>query len=248
GAALVVLAATCLTSSGGQTSAAQQHTADSRAREAYRRAVDLEARGDADAALALLWAASGLAPHDAEIQTRLAGALERVGALDAAIVAWRTAVSARPDDPGPARGLVLALVAAGRSREAVDLARDAVDAPGDLDALVTLGLAQSEQDVDGALASFRRVLARAPQPTLARYNLALLLKRLDRLEDAIAELRRVVASDPRPEVHHALGVALWHRGEAAGAMDAFRAAIAAAPRHAEAHAMLGVVLASQREW
>lgn len=232
-----------------ESGAAEGQATAPRAREAYRRAVELEARGDADGALALLWTASGLAPRDVEIQTRLAEALQRVGALDAAIDAWRAAHAARPDDRRASRGLVLALVAAGRSPEAVTLARAAVDrARDDPDALLTLGLAQSEQDVDAALESFTRVLVRAPHHTLARYNLALVLKRLDRLDDAIAELRRVIASEPRPEAHYALGVAWWHRGDAVRATAALRAAIAAEPRYAEAHQMLGAVRAAERDW
>lgn len=222
---------------------------DPRAREAYRRAVELEARGDADGALALLWTASGLAPRDVDIQTRLAEALQRVGALDAAIDAWRAAHAARPDDRRASRGLVLALVAAGRSPEAVTLARAAVDrARDDPDALLTLGLAQSEQDVEAALESFTRVLAHAPHHTLARYNLALVLKRLDRLDEAIAQLRRVIATDPRPEAHYALAASWWHRGDAGRATAALQDAIAAEPRHAEAHQMLGAVRAAERDW
>ncbi len=244
-AASILLAVLC----GAPATHALAQAPATSARDAYRRALELEARGDAGGALALLWTASGLAPRDAEIQMRLAEALERVGALDAAVDAWRAALDARPDDEKASRGLVLALVAVGRGREATQLARAAVGrAPADADALFTLGLAQSEQDVDAALDSFTRVLAQSPRHTLARYNRALLLKRLDRLDEAIAELRRAIASDPRPEAHHALGAALWHRGDAASAIEALEAAIAIEPRHAEAHQLLGVVRAAGRDW
>ena len=49
------------------------------------------------AALSLLWEAAGLAPRDADVQHRLGEALERIGALDAAIDAYRRAIAARPD-------------------------------------------------------------------------------------------------------------------------------------------------------
>ena len=78
------------------------------ARDLHRRALALQARGDADQALALLWTASGLAPGDADIQMTLADGLERVGALDAAIEAWRAALAARPADRRASRGLALA--------------------------------------------------------------------------------------------------------------------------------------------
>ena len=218
------------------------------AREIFRRAVDLERRGDAGGALSLLWTASGLDPGNADVQARLAEALERVGALDAAIEAWRAAVAGR-DEARHARGLVLALVAAGRHAEAIAFARAAAArAPEDVEALVTLGLAQAEQDIDAAIACFTRGLARAPHHTLARYNLALLYRRVDRLDDAIAELQRVVDVEPRPEVLHALGAALWHRGQASRAVEALEAAIDGDTRYADAHHLLGVIRTAGRDW
>ena len=174
------------------------------------------------------WRSCGKRParrHVTQIsEIALAEGLERVGALDAAVEVWRAALAARPGDRKASRGLVLALVAAGRGPEAVTLARAAAEAsPKDVEALFTLGLAQSEQDVSAALAAMTRVVERAPDHTLARYNLALLLKRVDRLEEAIAELMRVVALEPRPEAHYALGIAWWHRGDAARATAAFQA-------------------------
>lgn len=228
---------------------ASAQTVESRARDAYRRAQALERSGDASGALALLWTASGLAPRDADIHMALASALERVGALDAAVEAWRAAGQARPHDARARRGLVLALVAVGRGPEAVTLARAATqEAPADPERLFTLALAQSEQDVDAALATLREVLSRSPGHALARYNLALLLKRLDRFDEAIAELTGLLATAPRPEVHHALGMARWHRGESREAAEAFQAAIDLDARHAEAWHMLGVVRAARRDW
>jgi tetratricopeptide (TPR) repeat protein len=199
--------------------------------------------------LPLLWEAAALAPKDADIQQRLGEALERVGALDAAIEAYRAALAARPSFRRAANRLVLALVGAGRAPEAVTLARaDAAATPDDPDRLFTLGLALSEADVDEAIAVFRRVLARAPDHTLARYNLALVLKRTDRLDEAVAELRRVLEAGPRAEAHYALGVIFMHQGDLDRAEAAIRAAIAAQPAYADAHAMLGVVLQARRDW
>ena len=48
---------------------------DTRAREAYSRAIGLETQGNNQAALSLLWEAAGLAPRDADIQNRLGEAL-----------------------------------------------------------------------------------------------------------------------------------------------------------------------------
>src|SRR5687767_3336997 len=91
------------------------------AREAYERAIALEARGDQPAALSLLWRAAGLDPGDAEIQNRLGESLQRIGALDAAIESYRAALAARPSFRKAANNMVLALVAAGRGSESTDL-------------------------------------------------------------------------------------------------------------------------------
>jgi len=214
-----------------------------RTKEAYARAVELEAKGDYQAALPLLWEAAGLAPRDAEIQNRLGEALDRLGALDAAIDAYRRALAERPDFRKAANNLILTLVKAGKGPEAVERARALVDgSPGDPDALFTLGLAQSEQDITEAIATFRRVLVLAPRHTLARYNLALVLKRADRLTEAIAELTTAIDIDPRPEAYYTLGVIYRHEGELERAAAALRAAIARDPSYADAHYMLGVVL------
>jgi superkiller protein 3 len=227
--------------------AAQEPAA--RAKDVFARAVELEAKGNQYAALTLLWEAAGLAPKDPDIQNRLGEALDRMGALDAAIEAFQQAVSARPGFRQAANNLILTLVKAGRGPQAVDRARALVSAsPADPEAYFTLGLAQSEQDVTAALASFRRVLDLAPRHALARYNLALVLKRADRLPEAIDELRRAIEIEPRAEAQHTLGVIYWHQGELEHATDALRAAVAAQPTHADAHHALGAVLKARRDW
>src|SRR4029079_6172824 len=162
------------------------------------------------AALSLLWEAAGLAPHDADIQNRLGEALDRLGALDAAIEAFRAAEAERPSFRKASNNLILALVKSGRGPEAVERARAmAAESPRDADAYFTLGLAQSEQDVDGAMASFRRALDLAPTHTLARYNLALVLQRVDRPRDALAEIDRGLARDPRAEPRYTPWAIYW---------------------------------------
>src|SRR5919106_3980320 len=67
-----------------------------RAKQTYAKAVELESKGNHPAALALLWEAAGLAPRDPDIQDALGEALERIGALDAAIAAYRAALQDSP--------------------------------------------------------------------------------------------------------------------------------------------------------
>jgi tetratricopeptide (TPR) repeat protein len=231
------------------TAADPRQDAGTRAAETFKRATHLEAKGDAAGALALLWEAAGLAPGDADIQNRLGEALERVGALDAAVDAYRLAVAARPGFTSASNNLILALVKAGRAREAMERARaEVAAAPDDPARHFTLGLAQSEPDVDAAIASFRRVLALAPRHTLARYNLALVLKRADRMTEAIDELQKILDAEPRADAYYHLGVIYLHRGDVGRAAAALRAAIAAQPGYADAHYTLGAVLQARRDW
>jgi eukaryotic-like serine/threonine-protein kinase len=220
-----------------------------RAKDAYARAVELESQGNYPAALALLWEAAGLTPNDADVQQRLGEALERIGALEAAADAYRAAVAARPGFRKASTSLIVAMSKSGRGPEAIARARELVAAaPEDPETHFILGLAQSEQDVADAIASFRRALSLAPQHALARYNLALHLRRLDRLPEAVQELERTIAIEPRPQAHYLLGVIYWHQGDPARAAQSLRTAIAQEPGYADAHYTLGAVLKSQRDW
>ncbi len=220
-----------------------------RAKEAYNRALALDQQGNGPAALSLLWEAAGLAPRDADIQLRLAEALERIGALDAAIDAYRRAISERPSLMKAENSLILALVKAGRGPEGLDRARALVArSPQDPNSSFTLGLAQSEQDIDGALASFRRTLELAPRHVLARYNLALVLKRADRLNEAVDELKRALAIEPRADAHYLLGVIAWQQGDLDRAADALRSAVTIDPGSADGHYTLGAILKAKRDW
>jgi tetratricopeptide (TPR) repeat protein len=247
GPCLAAALVACVLTAQGAFGAGQEPAA--RAALAYARALELQAQGNESAALALLWEAAGLAPRDADIQNRLGEALERMGALDAAVDAFRQSLLARPAFQKASNNLILALVKGGKGEEAIARARALVAAaPDDPDRHLTLGLAQSEQDIAGAIASFRRVLALDPRHALARYNLALVLRRADRLPEALEELDRALALEPRPEAYYLRGTIYWHQGELDRAVEALRAAVTAAPGYADAHYTLGAVLKAKRDW
>jgi tetratricopeptide (TPR) repeat protein len=230
------------------TSATGQE-ATGRAKQAYVRGIELESQGNHTAALSLFWEAAGLAPRDADVQNRLGEALERIGALDGAVDAYRRAVAERPGFRKAANNLILALCKVGKGAEAVERARALVaEAPADPDRLFTLGLALSEQDVDQSIAAFTRALELAPRHTLARYNLALVLRRVDRLADALRELERALAIERRPEALYTQGVIYWHQGDLTRAAESLRGAVAVSPDYADAHEALGAVLKTERDW
>ena len=223
--------------------------ATARAKQVYARAIELESKSNHPAALSLLWEAAGLAPRDPDIQNRLGEALERIGALEPAVDAYRRAVAERPTFRKASNNLILALCKVGRGAEAIERARSlAAATPSDPDRHFTLGLALAEQDVEQSIAAFTRALELDPRHVLARYNLALVLRRVDRPADALRELDRALAIDPRPEALYTQGVIYWHQGELGRAVDALRAAIAVAPQYADAHHALGSVLKTQRDW
>jgi superkiller protein 3 len=242
----VVLIAVLL--SVGETSRAAQQPA-ARAEEIYTRAIDLESRGNHPAALALLWEAAGLSPRDPEIQTALGEALERIGAFDAAIGAYRVALQQNPQFRKASNNLILALVKAGKGDEAITRAQALVDAaPKDPDRYFTLGLAQSEQDIDAAIKSFRRALELDPRHALACYNLALALNRADRTTEAIEEMKHALAIDARAETHYMLGVMYSRQGEFDVAIRELTAASSTDPRSANARVALAAVFQAQRQW
>jgi tetratricopeptide (TPR) repeat protein len=217
--------------------------APGRARELFDRAVELERHGNGPAALSLLWEAAGLAPQDGVIQDRLGEALERIGALDAAVEAYRAAADARPAPRSASNHLVVALVKAGRSTDAIARARAMTSAsPDDADAWFTLGLAQADVDSAGAIDSFRRALAIDRRHALARYNLALVFFHADRLQPALDELHAALAIQPRPEVHYTLGIVCWRQGDLDRAVKALDDAVAADAAYADAHLALGTIL------
>ena len=242
-AAVVTLVATTMSALG-----ARPQDAATQAKRAYERAVELEGRGDYSASLALLWEASGLAPNDPDIQNRLGEALDRIGALDAAIDAFRRAVATRRDFKKAENNLILTLVKAGKGPESLTRARALVAAaPNDPERLFTLGLAQADQDLEGAIATLRQVLTLAPRHVLARYNLALVLKRADRLREAIDELQRAIAIEPRAEAHYTLATIYRQQGDLDRAVTALRDAIAINGGYVDAYAALGSVLQAQRD-
>jgi tetratricopeptide (TPR) repeat protein len=224
-------------------------TQNSQATTIYERALELQQRGNDGAALALLWDAAALAPGDADIQNALGEALERIGALDAAVTTFRAALAARPGFPKASNNLILSLAKSGRGAEAVERARVLVAAaPTDPERHLTLALAQSEQDVSGAVESFHRALALDPRHVLARYNLALTLSRIDRADQAIEELHRAIEIEARPQLYYALGVIYWHQGDLDRAAGALREAASRNDRYAEAYSTLGAVLQGKRDW
>ena len=206
--------------------------------------MQLEADGNHAAALSLLWEAAGLAPRDPDIQNRLGEALERIGALDAAVDAvpagGRRAAGVSPGVEQSDSGAVEGRQGRGSGR-ARPRARHAGRPPIRIDTSRLAWRCPSRMWTS-PFAALQRALELAPRHTLARYNLALVLRRVDRPAEALAELERALAIERRPEALYTQGVIYWHQGDLGRAAAALRAAIAEAPHYADAHHALGSVL------
>jgi tetratricopeptide (TPR) repeat protein len=200
----------------------------SRARTLDRRATELDRQGNAAGALPLLWEAAGLAPADGDIQDHLGAALERMGALDAAVVAYRAAASAHPPARAAGRHLVLALAIDPRYA----LARYNL-------ALVLLHADRLPQAVE----ELRRALTLTSTAEL-HYTLGIACWRLGDLDRASAELRAAVDADGTfADAHLARGSVLQARGDLEGSAAALSRAIALRPALPAPHVVMAQTLA-----
>jgi protein O-GlcNAc transferase len=94
-----------------------------------------------------------------------------------------------------------------------------------------------------AEASYRRVLAGAPDDPDVLYPLGQLYNQAGRCDEAVACLRRVIAARPRhARAYNTLGMALDELGHADEALDCYRNAVRLDPRGYEAHYNLGSAL------
>ena len=168
----------------------REQTATGRARQAYERAIELEAQGNSVGALSLLWEASGLAPRDADVQNRLGEALERIGAIDAAVDSYRRALDVRPAFRKASNNLILALVKTGKGPEAVERARASMTRshPPTPTAISPLASRSRNRMWTGRSRPSARCFRwhrSMPSPIA---DTALVLRRADRLPEALAEL------------------------------------------------------------
>ena len=138
----------------------------------------------------------------------------------------------------------LKLSSAGRHVEAIAHFEQALAAdPRDTRVLFALGNTAGQLGMgDAAAQFFRQVLAIEPARMEALVNLANLLRTQGQFDAAIALLQPALARGPGPELHLTLGSALREKGNDAGAVEHYRAALALKPDYAAALANLADML------
>lgn len=113
--------------------------------------------------------------------------------------------------------------------------------------LIALGNSLFPQDLDGAIAQYRRAVELQPENATAHYNIGKVLYRKREYDGAIAEYREAVRlRRDDPETHYDLGEALFDKQNFAEAMAEYRETLRLKPDHARAHGGIGAVLLRQR--
>ncbi|WP_175995376.1 tetratricopeptide repeat protein [Burkholderia vietnamiensis] len=211
------------------------------AADAYRRAIALQPglrvahqglsetlRAAGDLRGAVDHAREGLDPGDADAHCVLARLLQRMSEFDKAVALLERAIEI---DPAHARAwawLGDLRNQQGRFGQAVHLCRRAIELDPELaDAYNFLGFAYHNLNLFAAAElSHRHAVELNPDDADAHHNLAAVLFRLEKLDDAMKhyEIARERGIDPLV-LQMTLGDILWAKGDFAGAMDAFRAAI-----------------------
>jgi len=121
--------------------------------------------------------------------------------------------------------------------------RDALDPEGAWHAALGAAVDQAHGRFEAALAGWDAAVSRDPQLLFARYNRALLLEHLGRIEEAAAdlELAAKLAVDDA-EIAADLGRVLWRLGRLGEALEALDRALALAPGSPAAHNDRALVL------
>jgi tetratricopeptide (TPR) repeat protein len=205
-------------------------------------------RGDVQGAVATLQRASELRPGDALYLNTLGIALDDLGDYDAAIATLRRASEINPDLASVWYNLGISLVRSMRPAEATIALRRAVAlAPDNVNAQCTLAdQIKATGDVAGAVAEYRRILARHPHAGMAWWGLAdIKTRRFDpadiaHIEQALRAPR--VSDDDRIALGFALAKAYEDEGRYADSLEALARANALARTrfrwNAEGHAAL----------
>ena len=147
-----------------------------------------------------------LLPNDPDYRLKLAGALLRVGDLDAAVEECRAAIKLQPDDGNAHLQLGLMLMAKQDWRAASSALGEAIRLEPDLvHAHYSLGSVQySLGNMNAAAQSYRRTLELRPHFPDAHYRLALLLRVAGRTREAAQHLE-TAAVDGVPQARLFLG-------------------------------------------
>lgn len=183
--------------------------------------------------------ASGIAMAPPEIQQRFQQAVARFQAGDLSVeAALRGIEQDAPGLPEVSHLLGIVLLQAGRGADAVaPLEYAARSMPRDPAPLNLLGVAcQQSGDLDGAIAAFRKALARDSDFTDAHFNFGNALRDAGRHAEAAEQYRETIRLEPGfADAHYNLALAEVQLGHFEAAIEGYRTALRFEPDQADAH-------------
>jgi len=208
-------------------------------------AVALDDEGRVDEAVARYRQILAARTDMAAASRHLAFDLWRAGDLQGAIVALRAAIKASPPTPGVQIQLGTYLAEAGRTSEAIELLRTAVQTEPTLDALNALGIAYARGGRrDEALAVFAQSLAIDPASAMTHENIGAVHLDAGRLADAKQAFERAVSANPDSAQGQAgLAMVAIRQGDRRSAIAHWQRAVALQPSNFDALYDLGIQLA-----
>jgi tetratricopeptide (TPR) repeat protein len=225
--------------------------ADKRLDEAVAKAETQLAKGKTDDAVKILQQAAGKAPRDPEPQLALARLQARLGKLDEAALTYdKAGTLAATAAPGPKARVLAArsvfTLRGGTTREALALARQAVEAEAGGESLGALARAQARAGDPAARATAAKAVQMAPRSAAAHLAQGDALWTARLATEAEAAYRRALELE-RTSAAAATGVALAlaGQGKAAPALEASRSAAQLDPHLAEAVAAQGMAALAQ---
>lgn len=218
-----------------EAAARTQHPLNSTVLQEYARS--LEATGQTQAALAQMKQAVAQDSRNAELHDELGSlyAMERNWTL--AEQQFAEALSLKSDIATAHLHLGLVLNAEQKAGAEDEWMKAYALAPGDPRVALAVGKAMADAGEDAkAVPILEHALELEPKSTAARYQLAIVLQRVDRVQEAIGLLKQVVEAEPKNgDALTNLGMALAQAHQALDGLPFLKRAIALNPKDAIAH-------------
>ena len=183
-------------------------------------------------------------PRDPRLQNAYGIALQQRGQVEESLARFRVALQLDPKYTDAAQNLALALLAANRPAEALDILDKYAFATADHYALRGAALNALGRTVD-AVSPLRRAYELAPSSPDYTYDLAIALLKAEKSDEASAVLKKARSRFPSSaKIHAASGVLAYHNGRNDEAAHEYEAATKLEPGAADLWAALGDVYAA----
>ena len=172
----------------------------------------------------------------------------QIGKLDDAIVAFKKAISIKPDYADAYNNMGATLQDQGKLEEAIEAYNKAIYIQPDYaDAYYNMGITlKNHGKLEEAIDAYNKAISIKPDYADAYYNMGITLKKQGMLEEAIDAYNKAISIKPDyAEAHNDMGVTLQDHGKLEWAIEAYKKALSIKPDYAEACNNMGVTLQDQ---